>query len=147
MTERVFSIGFTKTTAQRFFERLKDAGVRTVLDVRIHNKSQLSGFAKSDDLSYFLKELGGINYQHLPLLAPEEGLLADYRAGKIKWDVYERQFIELMRVRNIESRLSPDQLADACLLCSEDKPHRCHRRLVLEYLNEKWGSPLLVRHL
>lgn len=147
MAETVFSIGFTKTTAKHFFDRLRDAGVQTVLDVRIHNKSQLAGFAKSDDLAYFLSELGGIGYRHVPLLAPEEGLLAQYRAKAIDWRQYEDGFLSLMSARRIEERLNPDQLAGTCLLCSEDKPHHCHRRLVIEYLNARWSSALNVRHL
>lgn len=147
MIEPVFSIGFTKTTAQSFFERLIQAGVRTVIDVRIHNKSQLAGFAKSDDLAYFLNEIGHIRYRHLPILAPEEDLLARYRAKAISWDQYEQDFLSLMAERKIEDRLSPETLAGACLLCSEDKPHHCHRRLVLDYLNERWNNALSVRHL
>ena len=147
MTTKVFSIGFTKTTAQKFFERLRKANVRKVVDVRIHNKSQLSGFAKSDDLAYFLREIAGIEYQHLPLLAPEEDALSKYRSGAIGWPAYETRFLDLMSSRHIEDRLTPEMLEGACLLCSEDTPHQCHRRLVLEYLNRKWGPQLLVRHL
>jgi uncharacterized protein (DUF488 family) len=147
MSIRVFSIGFTKTSARNFFERLKQAGVNRVYDVRIHNKSQLSGFAKSEDLEYFLRELGGIRYAHLPILAPEESLLASYRSKSIDWRTYEKEFLELMARRHIEERLEPSSLEGACLLCSEDKPHHCHRRLVLEYLNSKWGRPLQVQHL
>lgn len=147
MSTPVFSIGFTKTSAKHFFERLQKSGVRKIIDVRLHNKSQLAGFAKSDDLSYFLDAIGGMAYQHIPLLAPEEAPLANYRAGKIDWAAYESKFLDLMAVRRIEERMSPQLLEGACLLCSEDTPHQCHRRLVLDYLNKKWDSELQVRHL
>ena len=47
--------------------------------------------------------------------------------------------MRLMEERRIEEKLKPDMLEDACLLCSEDKPHHCHRRLVAAYLKERWG--------
>lgn len=144
---RVLTIGFTKTTAENFFERLQRSGAKTVIDVRLNNTSQLSGFAKSDDLKYFLRETSGISYRHIPLLAPEPSMLSSYRKGEMPWNEYENQFLALMRHRGIEKRLSPAMLEDACLLCSEDTPRHCHRRLVCEYLNEQWSGRLKVQHL
>lgn len=142
-----FSIGFTKTDAASFFGRLRDAGVKTVWDVRLQNTSQLAGFAKVPDLQFFLTELGGIGYRHEPGLAPSPELFADYRKHGLKWDAFEQRFLALMAERKIEDSVKADELDGACLLCSEDKPHRCHRRLVLEYLEGRWGRPLDVTHL
>ena len=143
----VTTIGFTKSNAENFFERLLKAGVKKVVDVRLHNTSQLAGFAKADDLSYFLKKIGGIQYVHQPLLAPTDDILKAYKKDKGDWAVYQGRFLQLMEERKIEQRLKPEMLEGACLLCSEATPHHCHRRLVCEYLNDKWGSPLKVRHL
>ena len=143
----VSTIGFTKTTAAGFFERLLNAGVKKVVDVRLHNTSQLAGFAKADDLAYFLRKIGGIEYVHQPLLAPTDPMLKAYKKEKGDWDAYEERFLGLMSERHIEARLKPEMFDGACLLCSEATPHRCHRRLVCEYLNEKWGGALEVRHL
>ncbi|RWG01076.1 DUF488 domain-containing protein [Mesorhizobium sp.] len=143
----VATIGFTKSNAEDFFERLLNAGVKKVVDVRLHNTSQLAGFAKADDLAYFLKKIGGIQYVHQPLLAPTDNMLKAYKKDKGDWSVYQGRFLQLMEERRIEERLKPEMLEGACLLCSEATPHHCHRRLVCEYLNEKWGSPLKVRHL
>jgi len=143
----VTTIGFTKSNAENFFERLLKAGVKKVVDVRLHNTSQLAGFAKADDLAYFLKRIGGIQYVHQPLLAPTDNILKVYKKDKGDWGVYQDQFLQLMKERKIEQRLKPEMLAGACFLCSEPTPHHCHRRLVCEYLNDKWGSPLKVRHL
>jgi uncharacterized protein (DUF488 family) len=142
-----FSIGFTKTDAASFFGRLREASVRTVWDVRLQNTSQLAGFAKLPDLEFFLAEICGIGYRHEPGLAPSPDLFADYRKHGLKWDAFEQRFLDLMAERRIEDKVSADELAGACLLCSEDKPHRCHRRLVLEYLESCWGKKLDVRHL
>ncbi len=143
----VTTIGFTKTNAECFFERLLSAGVRKIVDVRLHNTSQLAGFAKADDLAYFLKKIGDIEYVHQPLLAPTDTMLKAYKKEKGDWSIYENRFLNLMYERKIETRLKPEMLEGACLLCSEATPHHCHRRLVVEYLNDKWDSTLAVRHL
>lgn len=143
----VTTIGFTKTSAAGFFERIKQAGVKKVVDVRLHNTSQLAGFAKADDLAYFLKQICGAEYVHQPLLAPTDDILKAYKRDKGDWGVYQGRFMSLMAERAIEKRLQPEVFQGACLLCSEDKPHHCHRRLVCEYLNDKWGGVLKVRHL
>lgn len=143
---KVFTIGFTKTSAESFFTRLQKAGVKKVVDVRLHNVSQLAGFAKRNDLRYFLKALCGIEYAHRPELAPTQEMLDAYKKQKGQWAEYEKRFLELMMSRRIEDTIPPEAIDGACLLCSEDKPHHCHRRLVAEYLKSKWGD-LDVVHL
>jgi uncharacterized protein (DUF488 family) len=142
----VFTIGFTKTSAESFFTRLQKAGVKKVLDVRLNNVSQLAGFAKRNDLRYFLKALCGIEYAHRPELAPTQEMLDAYKKQKGQWADYEKQFLELMTSRRIEETIPRKAVDGACLLCSEDKPHHCHRRLVAEYLKSKWGD-LDIVHL
>ena len=143
---KLFTIGFTKTTAEDFFSRLSKAKVKKLIDVRLNNVSQLAGFAKKQDLAYFLKKICGLEYVHLPLLAPTQEMLDAYRKGKGGWNAYAEQFLDLMEERQIERKIAPDIIADGCLLCSEDKPHHCHRRLVAEYLNERWGG-IDINHL
>jgi len=147
VTISVFTIGFTKSTAERFFDRVKNSGAKSVLDERLHNTSQLAGFAKSDDLAFFLKRLCGASYKHQPLLAPTDDILKALKKDKGEWSVYQKSFMNLMESRKIELRMAPEEFADSCLLCSEGKPHHCHRRLVCEYLNSKWGGNLIVKHL
>lgn len=143
---KLFTIGFTKSSAENFFGRLKRAGVRRLVDVRLNNVSQLAGFAKKNDLAYFLRELCEVEYDHRPELAPTQDMLDDYKKKKGAWSDYEERFLDLMARRRIEETLKPSELHSACLLCSEDRPHHCHRRLVAEYLRRKWGS-LEVTHL
>jgi uncharacterized protein (DUF488 family) len=137
---KLFTIGFTKKSARRFFELLRSSGARRIVDVRLNNVSQLAGFAKKDDLAYFAKEVCGMDYLHLPALAPTQEMLDRYKKQRGDWSEYERQFLDLMKQRRIEETLSKEDLADGCLLCSEDTPHHCHRRLVAEYLKERWGD-------
>jgi uncharacterized protein (DUF488 family) len=142
----LFTIGFTRTSAQDFFGRLQRAGVRTVVDVRLHNVSQLAGFAKRDDLRYFLAAIAGIGYQHRPELAPTPAMLDDYRRRGGAWADYERRFLELLTERGVEATIPREALDRACLLCSEATPERCHRRLVAAYLAEAWGD-VTILHL
>lgn len=137
---KLYTIGFTKTSAEGFFRRLKKAEIRTLVDVRLNNVSQLAGFAKKDDLRYFTSEIAGASYVHRTELAPTQELLDAYKKSGGSWDEYARKFLALMASRRIEDKLSAEQFDGACLLCSEDKPHHCHRRLVAEYLRGKWGS-------
>lgn len=142
---KLFTIGFTKTSAESFFNRLSNAHVKKLFDVRLNNVSQLAGFAKRDDLRYFTKVISGIEYEHIPQLAPTQQILDEYKKTKGSWSAYAEKFLDLMALRKIEN-LDQHRLDGGCLLCSEDKPHHCHRRLVAEYLKEKWGD-LEIEHL
>jgi uncharacterized protein (DUF488 family) len=143
---KVFTIGFTKKPARQFFEALKGSGAKRVVDVRLNNVSQLAGFAKRDDLQFFLKEVCGIEYVHLPELAPTQEMLDEYKKLKGAWTDYERRFLDLLAQRRIENSIPKEIVSEGCLLCSEDKPHQCHRRLVAEYLQRSWGD-ITIAHL
>lgn len=135
---KLFTIGFTKKSAEAFFTKLKRSGTKRVVDVRLNNVSQLAGFAKRNDLQFFLREICHMGYVHVPELAPTQDILDEYKKNKGDWGIYEQKFLELMRKREIEKKIDRAVIADSCLLCSEDKPHHCHRRLVAEYLKSHW---------
>lgn len=141
----VYTAGFTQKTAEQFFESLRRVGIRRLLDVRLNNSSQLAGFSKRDDLAYFMRELCHAEYVHEPLLAPTQEMLDEYKKRKGSWQVYERRFLALMSERRIEERINPKLFnAQTVLLCSEATAEHCHRRLVLEYLQSKWGGVSIV---
>jgi len=142
----IFTIGFTRTTAEDFFGRLRSNRIERLLDVRLNNKSQLAGFAKRDDLAYFLRELVGAEYEHAPLLAPTQDILDDFKKKKeMLWGEYEDRFLSLMRERRIEEQLEPAGFSRrTVLLCSEDTPEHCHRRLVAEYLRDRWEDVRVI---
>lgn len=142
----IFTIGFTRTTAEDFFDRLKSHGIERLLDVRLNNRSQLAGFAKRGDLAYFLRELVGADYEQAPMLAPTQDILDDFKKRKeMPWEEYEDRFLALMREREIEDRLRPGEFSRrTVLLCSEDTPEHCHRRLVAEYLREHWKDVEII---
>ncbi|MDB5413188.1 MAG: hypothetical protein JWR10_1523 [Rubritepida sp.] len=147
MKAAVATIGFTRSSAENFFGRLRSAGVKRVIDVRLHNTSQLAGFAKSDDLAFFLKAINGMDYVPEPRLAPSEELMKFFKTDKGDWNVFERDFTGLLKERKIEKELKPSFFDGGCLLCSEPTAHHCHRRLVVEYLNREWDGALTVAHL
>jgi uncharacterized protein (DUF488 family) len=135
----IFTIGFTKSTAAEFFGRLRHAGVRKLMDVRLNNRSQLAGFAKRDDLAFFLREICEASYEHQPLLAPSQDMLDEYKKHGGPWADYEARFLQLMEQRRVETVLSPaDFTPTTVLLCSEATAEHCHRRLVIEYLQRHW---------
>ncbi len=137
---KIFTIGFTKKTAEIFFERLKNVGVKRLIDIRLNNVSQLAGFAKRDDLHYFAKAICHIDYEHMLDLAPTQDILDTYKKHGGDWALYEQGFLELIKARKIEEIVAREKLDGACLVCSEEKPNHCHRRLVAEYLKERWNN-------
>ena len=143
----IYTIGFTQKKAEQFFNLLNSATVDILLDVRLNNVSQLAGFSKRDDLCFFLRELCDVEYIHMPDWAPTKEILNAYKKKEISWESYEDKFLNLMSKRHIEKDLSPELIENSCLLCSEHKPHYCHRRLVVEYLNEYTDLKLQVKHL
>lgn len=141
---KLFTIGFAKKSAEEFFTALEKAGVKRLVDIRLNNTSQLAGFTKKDDLAFFTRRICGIEYVHVPELAPTQEILDAFKKAKGDWAAYEAQFLALMAQRKVEASVSKELLDGACLLCSEPTPEHCHRRLVAEYLSEKWGGVEIV---
>ena len=143
---KVYTIGFTKKSASEFFGLLKESGAKRLVDVRLNNVSQLAGFAKRDDLEYFLRQICRMDYVHMPNLAPTKEMLDAYRKEHRDWATYEREFLALMDARRVAKLGIKRIIANACLLCSEAAPDHCHRRLVAEYLRRHWGD-VEITHL
>lgn len=139
----LFTIGFTKKSAEDFFTRLARPGLKRILDVRLNNSSQLAGFAKKADLEYFLRAICNVDYVQVPELAPTQELLDSYKKAKGGWENYAESFLRLMRERRVESTVPKQILDGGCLLCSEDKPEHCHRRLVAEYFQQIHGGEVV----
>lgn len=143
----IYTIGFTKKTAEEFFTLLRAAGVRHLIDIRLNNRSQLAGFAKSKDLPFFARELAGIEYLHLPELAPSQELLDRYKKHGGSWEEYEAGFAQLMDERDAYGQFDRRLLDERpCFLCSEATPEHCHRRLVAEGL-QALTPELQIEHL
>lgn len=142
----LFTIGFTKKPAETFFKLLKDSDVKQIVDTRINNVSQLSGFAKGSDLQFFAREIGNIFYNHNLDFAPTKELLSLYRTKKLTWNEYETEYLNLLDIRKTAQRINVENLHQNCLLCSEHKPDKCHRRLLAEYLKQV-RNDIQITHL
>jgi uncharacterized protein (DUF488 family) len=143
---KVFTIGFTKKPAREFFDKLRRPGLTRVVDVRLNNVSQLAGFTKRDDLSFFCRAILSIEYLHLPELAPTQKMLDEYKKNRGEWLVYETKFLALMSDRKVEDMVARELIDGGCLLCSEPTPVHCHRGLVADYLKGRWGD-LEIEHI
>jgi len=142
----LFTIGFTKKTAEEFFNLLKKHGIKKILDIRINNTSQLAGFAKGVDLAFFADKILDIPYEHRPELGPTKDLLKRYRDKQISWFEYEQEYVALLEERNIIADIELSELEGVVLLCSEHDPEQCHRRLLAEYFQNHF-SEINIVHL
>jgi uncharacterized protein (DUF488 family) len=142
----LYTIGFTKKSAEHFFSLIREVGVKCLLDVRLSNSSQLAGFAKKDDLAFFMREICHANYVHLPQFAPTQDILDAFKKEKGDWETYEMAFNKLLVSRRVEETVNKELLDGGCLLCSEDRPEKCHRRLTAEYL-QKYFPDMRIVHL
>ena len=145
---KIYTLGYTKKSAEEFFGLLERYGVERVVDVRLKNTSQLAGFTKKDDLEYFLRRILGIEYCHLDFLAPTADLMRALRGAGEDWDLCTLEFAKLLEERDVLNRLERGFFSEkqCCLLCSEPDADHCHRRLVAEHLQEAW-SDVDVVHL
>jgi len=143
----IYTIGFNKKSAKEFFEALRRSGARHLLDIRLHNTSQLAGFTKRDDLHYFLRQIVNMEYHEVSILAPEDSFLSEYRKTG-DWAKFEQSYLELIRQRQVECHIDPSLFEDGVvLLCSEAEPNHCHRRLVAEYLVHSLFPKANIEHL
>lgn len=143
----IYTIGFTKKSAEQFFQLLRDNNIKKLVDVRINNSSQLAGFAKGKDLDFFVREICHIPYQHLTDFAPTKELLDKWHKQEVNWSEYEAIYTSMLKARDVLRKYGIKQFDQACFLCSEETPENCHRRLLAEYLQEHSPEEVRIVHL
>jgi len=143
----IYTIGFTKKSAREFFELLLDNDIKKIIDIRLRNNSQLAGFAKAKDLKYFLEEIDDIAYIHKPEFAPSKELLNSWRNDEITWKEYEKIYLNDLKNKVDFNKLEIDIFDNSCLLCSENLPEKCHRRLLAEFIDKKSPEKVQIHHL
>ncbi|MFZ5862424.1 MAG: DUF488 family protein [Nitrospirota bacterium] len=77
------------------------------------------------------------------VFAPSEGLLAAYKAGRLSWEAYERQYLAEMDSlyrRSADLFLALLRRPEVTLVCYEATPARCHRRLLADLLARIGGE-------
>ena len=141
----IFTIGFTKSKARDFFERIRKANPDIIIDVRRNNSSQLAGFAKGDDLLYFAKEICNCGYKHDTMFAPSEELLDGYKHKKLTWAEYIVEYERQMEKKDITNYFKRNfsKYNSVCLLCSENTPEQCHRRLLAQKISKENGGEIV----
>lgn len=143
----LYTIGFTKKSAERFFNLLRSNNVKQLIDVRISNSSQLAGFAKGSDLAFFVKEICHISYTHIVDFAPTKELLDKWHKKEVSWIEYEKIYTKMLTERNILQKYGIKKFDGTCFLCSEDTPENCHRRLLAEYMQKHSKEDVTIIHL
>lgn len=143
--EAIYTIGFTKKTAEIFFDSLEENNIDELVDVRLNNSSQISAFAKYPDIEYFLQKICNITYWHDLMLAPSKFLFDSYKNKIFDWDDYEKEFLKLMDEREILNYIEKNFSSEKnfCLLCAEVSPENCHRRLVAEKFAKVFGKKII----
>ncbi len=129
---RIFTIGYEGATQADLIDRLRDAGVTLLADIRAVPLSRRPGFSKNI-LAAGLRE-AGIDYLGLKALGtPPEGRAAARRHDKDALrDIYAGQ-LELP-----EAMVQAAQLLDVAaqwptaLLCFERAPGCCHRSILVD---------------
>lgn len=145
-TIKIYTIGFTKKTARLFFESLQTNGVKRVIDVRLHSHSHLAGFTRAEHMEYFCEQ-AGISYTSCPDLAPPEELMVRYRSGKVSFDDYKKEYLTAIEGREVLKKYTVEDFADAALLCCENEPDGCHRKILAEYIKENSSETVDIVHL
>lgn len=143
----LYTIGFTKKSAEHFFNLLLDNQVKQLVDVRINNSSQLAGFAKGKDLEFFVNEICHIPYQHVDDFAPTKELLDKWHKEEVTWEEYVEIYVNLLKTRDVIRKYGVKTFDGSCFLCSEDTPEQCHRRLLAEYLQAHSKEKVTIVHL
>lgn len=142
---QILTMGFTKKSAEDFFNLVREHHIQMLIDVRLNNQSQLAGFTKGRDLVFFLKEICNCEYSHEIQFAPTKDILDRYKKGQINWENYENQYIELISKRNVVDIFKTKYLKydKVLLLCSEPTPECCHRRLLAEFLSKELENKIV----
>ena len=145
----IYTIGFTKKSAESFFNSISENKINLVIDVRLNNNSQLAGFSKYPDVVYFLKKCCNCDYVSDKQFAPKDTTLLAYRKNEIDWDEYVVQFYGTMKERDINQYIL-DKYSDVvksktiCLLCSEEDYAFCHRTLVAKIFQSIFQNVNLI---
>lgn len=135
-----------KKSAQEFFNIINDNKIDILADIRLYNSTQLAGFSKSQDLKYFLKQICNCNYIALQEFAPTRSLFDNYKKGYIEWNEYEKIYNDFLNTHAKLDFFVAFQDKRICLLCAEDTPKCCHRRLLAEKIANTYDS-VVITHL
>ena len=137
---QIFTIGYTKKSAREFFGLIKANEIDVLVDVRLYNNTQLAGFSKSRDLEFFLAALCGCGYVWAKQFAPSPALFNDYKSGQIDWAACEAVYRDFLNAHTGLDFFRLYRNKRICLLCAEETPECCHRRLLAEKIADEYDG-------
>jgi ParB/RepB/Spo0J family partition protein len=137
---KFFTIGYSHTSVEQFIEKLKIAGVKTLIDVRNNpqsiyrpefNKERLESTLKAKGIRYLhLRELGVPSEQREDLSTE-----AEY---KRLWTWYDKNVLHPFMTDNYRSHdLKADITPPFAYMCMELDPTKCHRHRIAIWHEEK----------
>jgi len=139
---KLATIGYESETQGAVIERLKQAGVEVLIDVRAVAASRRAGFSKTL-LAASLKD-AGIDYVHLRQLgtpkpgrdAARKGRIAEMRA------IFEGHLAEPGAQLELAKATEIAREKRAALLCYEADHRGCHRAIVADRICEAIGCDI-----
>lgn len=142
----VFTIGVSDKTAQQFFTLINKPALARVIDIRPENTVNLGGFSKKNNLPFLLQEMGQREYVRNLELVPDRNMLDDAKLTPASFHQYKQQVQTLLSSRKIETTIPRELIDGACLMCNEPRANHCYRKVLAEYLKDKWGD-MIIMHL
>jgi uncharacterized protein (DUF488 family) len=135
-SELIWTIGYENVGVPEFVAALKEAKIKTLVDVREIANSRRAGYSKKS-LAASL-DAAGIAYVHMkPLGTPKAG-----REAARKGDSKTMRRIFEAKLAEPESQLALAETADlakkgrVCIMCLEHDWRECHRAIVAEHLGD-----------
>jgi uncharacterized protein (DUF488 family) len=133
----VWTIGYERLLPPQLVAELAAARVERVLDVRFRPQSRRPGMSKTR-LGHLL-EAHGIAYEHRRALGTPPDLRHDFHAGRIaQARSGYRAYVETNSAEALDLLAHDVEHGPrTALLCLEEDPAGCHRRVLCEVLAER----------
>lgn len=137
-TSNLYTFGYEGMSLEAFIVRLKEAGVRTVVDVRQLPLSRKKGFSKRSFAAAL--HASGLAYEHIPALGCPKQIRDRYK-DDADWSTYARQFTKYLSGQSLAvmELAKFSKSTSACLICFEADFNYCHRSLVARAVAEAGG--------
>ena len=125
----LYTFGYEGLDIKAFIDRLKQARVASIVDVRELPLSRKKGFSKSAFCEHL--NAAGIGYVHVPALGCPKPIRNRYRDDG-DWAAYTRDFLGYLETRKgpVNELATLANNATVCLVCFEADYAMCHRTYV-----------------
>ena len=156
---KIFTIGVYNSSETHFFDKLKNNHIDVFCDIRQRRgvRGRKYAFVNSLYLQKRLEDMG-IRYLYEPALAPtkeirEKQKEEDARLGEHKRDreqlgctfidEYRKNIVCNFDFGSFVERLKDMDANNVILLCVEEKAKACHRSIVAEEIQQRYGYEVI----